>query len=244
MLKPSNTRQITLPGWRDFERACAIAFDGVAVENKFFVDVIFPFDTHSGTFYGIDCKMRGELGKAKNHGKIYVEVTNAAKYLWSYLATKGISETNFKDEPELAGMSLIEAVEQMKTERSSQYPAGPIITDHSFYFVLLWDDHDRYQLFQLPLKLPYPEDLTWTCNVGNRTDGTETTRLVGADTDGILYEWYGSSGGQFKYYPSISQAIWTSTEFKLEPLNENIEIGIKAKVKTYFPAQWKWATEE
>lgn len=228
----------TLPGWRDFERACALTFDGVAVENKFFVDVIFPLTTEPQTFYGIDCKMRRELRSAENRGVIYVEVTNAAKLLWSYLYSIGVTEVNFRNHPDLAGNGLLEAVELLKKSSSIAYPTGPINIDRSYYFVLLWDKTGEYQLFQLPLKLPDPGNLDWVCYISNRANGSETTRLVGRNHEGVLYEWYGESGGQLKFYPQVTSAIWKSEKFRLEPLPQNVEEGIIAKAQTYFPNQW------
>lgn len=234
----------TLPGWRDFERACALTFNGQTVESKFFVDIVFPLTDSPRTFYGLDCKMRGELRLVERYGKIYVEVTNAAKLLWSQLHLKGITQDNYRSKPELAGNSLIEAVEFIKQNGSAIYPPGPIVTQKSYYLVLLWDQNSgNYQLYQLPLKLPNPGDLTWVCYVSQRGDGTETTRLVGENADGVLYEWYGDSGGQFKYYPSVESAIWKSPIFKLEPLSDLVELGILAKAKAYFPEQWKLITD-
>jgi transcriptional regulator with XRE-family HTH domain len=241
MIKAAGNR--TLPGWRDFERASALTFQGTAVENKFFVDVIFPLSDEPPAFYGIDCKMRRELRSLENRGIIYIEVTNAAKLLWSHLFTKGITEANFRNEPEAAGKALIDAVETLKKNGSTAYPDGVIDLERSSYFVLLWDTDGDYQLFQLPLRLPVPEDLRWACYVGSRADGTETTRLVGETEAGILYEWYGESGGQFKYYPLVSAAVWQSERFQLEPLPTGVEQGIVAKARAYFPALWDAASE-
>jgi hypothetical protein len=104
--------------------------------------------------------------------------------------------------------------------------------------VLLWGSSGDYQLYQLPLALPNPGNLKWTCYISKRRDGTETTRLAGENPDGALYEWYGDSGGQFKFYPSTETAIWTSKRFRLEPLRHSVELGILAKAKAYFPDLW------
>lgn len=233
----------TLPGWRDFERASALAFNGLGGENKFFVDVIFPFTDTPLTFYGIDCKMRRELKLVDRTGVIYIEVTNAANWLWSHLNTKGINEANYTDRAEAAGMGLIEAIESIKQLGSSAYPEGPILTEKSYYFVLQWSLTGDYQLFQLPLTLPTPDDLAWYCHVSSKKSGAKTTRLVGRTSNGVLYEWYGDSGGQFKYYPSISQAVWQSKRFRLEPISEDVESGIVAKARIYFPDLWRKATQ-
>lgn len=65
-------------------------------------------------------------------------------------------------------------------------------------------------------------------------------RLAGNDGEGNLFEWYGESGGQFKYYPLASNAVWASDVFRLEPFG-NIEYGILNKAKIYFPKKWKQA---
>ncbi len=51
----------SLPGWRDFERSVALAFDGVAQESKAIFDVLVPLPTQAGISYGISCKMRETL---------------------------------------------------------------------------------------------------------------------------------------------------------------------------------------
>ena len=232
----------TLPGWRDFERACALVFSGIAVENKFFVDVLFSSSDSPPTFYGLDCKMKKELKTARSKQTIYVEVTNATKALWSHLNTLNINERTFRNHPSEAGTGLLDAITHLKHSGSAAYPAGPIDLNQSFYLVLLWDQNAKYQLFQLPLALPEPDNLQWSCHITRRNDGTETTRLVGETPAGKLYEWYGESGGQFKYYPPVSSAIWVSDVFQLEPLPETIESGLIAKASAYFPQQWA-ATE-
>lgn len=226
----------TLPGWRDFERCCALAFGGTAVESKFFVDVIFPLDGTS--FFGLDCKMRRELSLFDRQARIYVEVTNASRQLWSHLNSQGITEATLAQHSQQAGHGLLEAIATMKLEGSTAFPDGIIDLESSSYLVLLWNRDEAYQLFQLPLHLPSPPTLDWKLHVRARRDGTTATRLVGATPEGVLYEWYGGSGGQFKYYPPASDALWMSERFRLETLTENVDHGIVAKAWTYFPEKW------
>jgi hypothetical protein len=65
-------------------------------------------------------------------------------------------------------------------------------------------------------------------------------RLCGDDRLGTLFEWYGTSGGQLKYYPLAKNALWASNVFRLEPLpsSEDIQYGIIAKTRTYYPHLW------
>lgn len=71
---------LTLPGWRDFERAIAATLDGTAQESKYVFDVIV---TKSDCTFGISCKMRRELNKAIDRGdragRITMELSNSAK---------------------------------------------------------------------------------------------------------------------------------------------------------------------
>jgi hypothetical protein len=108
----------TLPGWRDFERAVAAAFEGRAQESKHIFDVIvFPKD--SSNAYGISCKMRGELNKSVDRvdrkgrplkGRISMELSNSAKYFWNQLKARGIDEANYREKPKETGIALVELV--------------------------------------------------------------------------------------------------------------------------------------
>jgi hypothetical protein len=49
------------PGWRDFERSVAAAFNGRAQESKAIFDVLLPDPLRKGIYFGLSCKMRDEL---------------------------------------------------------------------------------------------------------------------------------------------------------------------------------------
>ena len=105
----------------------------------------------------------------------------------------------------------------------------------SFFIVLLWNAKGFYQLFQFPLELPNPKHLHWHFPSANK--GRAGRHLRGEDEHGKLFEWYGESGGQLKYYPRVSQTIWKSEPFQLEPLPPNTPDGILSKVQAYYPFQ-------
>ena len=77
--------------------------------------------------------------------------------------------------------------------------------------------------------------------VENKGEERHGRRLRGRDEAGTLFEWYGESGGQLKYYPLAENALWKSEIFSLEPLpkNWNEKHGILAKAKDYFSKRWK-----
>lgn len=221
----------SLPGWRDFERSVALAFDGFAQESKAIFDVLVPLPTKTGRYYGISCKMRETLRTVERTGRVTVEVSNSSGKFWDELKAHGIDD--YEDDPESAGTMLLDLVEDWH-EQVSLERGGTVDVNKSFYLLLQWHKTSgRYQLFQFPTHLPSPDTLSWS------VDGR---RLIGSDDQGIMIEWYGYSGGQLKYYPFASQAIWASSIFQLEPLPESdIEYGLQRRVIEYFPELWKAA---
>lgn len=222
---------MTLPGWRDFERSVALAFGGEAQESKAIFDVLLPDPRRQGFYYGISCKMRNTLKIADKIGRVTIELSNSAGKFWGELRVNELNEGNYQDIPEKTGKVLIELVERWHNAVSI-YNGGNVDLTGSFYLTLQWDEKfGDYQLYQFPLKLPNPADLNWQI-LGRR--------LIGSDSQGVLFEWYGHSGGQLKYYPLATSAIWVSSRFKLEPLPEReVGYGILRKVTEYFPEQWE-----
>jgi hypothetical protein len=239
---------MTLPGCRDFERAVAAAFDGQSQESKHIFDVL-TISKDAVYTYGISCKMRGELTKSVDRvdrkgrslkGRISMELSNSAKYFWNQLKARGINEANYRDKPQETGIALIDLVRSWHNEKSS------IINLHkSFYFVLSWDRKGSYQLHQFAFILPDPRSLHWhfPTKIGKNKAEEPAVRLAGDDDFGTIFEWYGDTGGQLKYYPLTQDAIWISDIFHLEPLpvSDELAYGIIAKARTYFPDQWKTA---
>lgn len=223
----------TLPGWRDFERAVAVTFAGQNLESKWIYDVILStFDNDN--YYGISCKMRGTLREVERKGRVTIEISNAAGEFWGSLKEKAVAQDNFHDHPEIVGATLIEVVERWHQNVGID-TGGIIDNSKSFFLSLQWEEKaGRYQLFQYPIDLPFPESLRWE---------SSGRRVTGYDHTGILIEWYGLSGGQLKYYPLVTSAIWQSPVFCLEPLPDNLEHGLQHKASLYFPDLWKKVRE-
>lgn len=221
---------VFLPGWRDFERSVALVFGGQAQESKAIFDVLLPDPMRDGIYYGLSCKMRETLRYIDRTDRITIEVSNSAGKFWDALKANGLNEDNYESSPAKAGMTLLELVESWH-ESVSIGKDGNVDLMGSFYIALQWDKKSGYyQLFQLPLQLPNYQTLQWR---------VVSRRLIGNDTQGVIFEWYGHSGGQLKYYPFVKSAIWMSDRFKLEPLPKNqVGYGILRKVAEYFPDLW------
>lgn len=232
-----------LPGWRDFERSVALALGGQAAESKALFDVVVPNEENPPMQIGLSCKMRSELDRIARDGRVTIEVSNSAGEFWDYLNKQGINQTNYKERPANVGAGLLHVVEEWHLEPSTER-GGLVELEHSSYFVLQWSRATlTYQLFQFSLELPDPASLTWSFPSPKRAD-KDTRRIVGEAATGLVFEWYGESGGQLKYYPFATDAVWSSAPFRLEPLPTTMEYGIMAKAAGYFPEQWAKVTEE
>ncbi len=212
------------PGWRDFERAVAATFEGRALESKYVFDVIVPPKDGSSS-YGISCKMRGELEYTIDKtikdqvkkGRVSMELANSAKKFWGRLKDRGIDETIYKKKPTESGITLVEHIKSLHDAVSIEN-GGIVDLSKSSYLVLQWGKNNWYQLFQFPVYLPDPRTLFWHYPIKTQKDGTEiqAVGLVGKDEYGTIFQWYGDSGGQLKYYPLVKNALWKSPRFQLE----------------------------
>lgn len=230
-------RGASLPGWRDFERSVALAFGGEAQENKAIFDVLLPVSKRSDVRCGLSCKMRSELGRVDRDGRVTLELSNSSGKFWDYLRTKGIDQSNYKNKPLEVGAALLNLVTQWHLEVSIQR-GGIVDLERSSYLALSWNRTGWYQLHQFSLQLPDANSLMWHFpTVKKKGADTSARHLSGDDSAGTLFEWYGESGGQLKYYPLGTAAVWKSERFRLEPLGE-VRYGIVDKVARYFPDLW------
>jgi hypothetical protein len=240
--------EMTLPGWRDFERTCAVAFGGKAQESKFIFDVLVPRPATPPVFYGISCKMKKALDTIhKGNGRAYMELTNSSKQFWDHMLLRGITKENYRNHPEQMGIAIMNLLNNWH-EAASATARKVIDLSKSYYLVLSYNNAQQYQLHQFSLELPDPQKLKWTFPTSkSKKDGEKPgARLAGADEKGTVFEWYGNSGGQLKYYPFADTALWASDIFQLEPLPVSVGLryGLISKVVRYFPTQWKKVAEE
>jgi hypothetical protein len=228
----------SFPGWRDFERSVAAAFGGVTQESKAIFDVLIP-NTSGTVQYGISCKMRSELNRLEKDGRITIELSNSVKKFQDHLALEGIEPQQYTKHTTEIGRGLVELVEKWK-ESVSLRRGGQVDLEKSCYLTLMYNKARFYQLFWFSLQLPDPSSLHWYYpDVKHKGKKKIAGHLNGDDkTGGRVFEWYSSSGGQLKYYPLASSAIWASERFKLEPIPKKKIVDLATKAKTYFPKLW------
>ena len=228
----------TLPGRRDFERAVALAFGGVSSENKDVMDVRVPDPLRKDTFLGISCKMRRELNRTRRDGRVTIELSNAARTFWDRLGDEGIITINYRGYAPEVGRLLINLVREWHSSVSVA-SGGNVDLSGSCYLTLMWNQSGDYQLHQFPIDLPDPANVTWYCPLIRRRGVLQAGNAIcGNDNNGRVFEWYGQSGGQLKYYPKQSDALWQSEAFQLEPLPLNTPHGLISKAEAYYPHLW------
>lgn len=231
----------TLPGWRDFERAVALAFGGIPQESKYIFDVLIPDPKRRNVHFGISCKMRRTLNDTKRNGRVTLELSNSSGKFWAKLKEHGINQQNYKHNAGLVSKILLGLVEAWHKDVGLENN-GQVDLSKSFYLALSWNIQGEYQLFKFALPLPDATVLKWDFpTVSNGGEEKIGRRLRGKDGAGTLFEWYGESGGQLKYYPLAENALWRSEVFHLEELPEDwaSKHGILAKARDYFPKLWK-----
>ena len=237
MLAVKNSR-MTLPGWRDFERAIALVFGGVASESKDIMDVRLPDPARPGVFYGVSCKMRRELDRVRRTGRVTIELSNAARAFWNRLGDAGITMANHRHYAPQVGNALVDLVGEWQASVGIA-ANGSVDLAGSCYLTLMWNRAGEYQLYQFPINLFGRESITWYYPLVRRQGVLQPGSAVcGNDDDGRIFEWYGQSGGQLKYYPKVSDAVWQSEVFRLEPLPPDTRHGLIAKAEAYYPNLW------
>ncbi len=194
-------------------------------ESKAIFDVLFSDPGNPGLAYGISCKMRSELNRIDKDGRVTVEVSNSAGIFWNHLNKSSTTQANYREAPGEVGKLVIEQIEQWhkevrtnnagtkilqkgKVSETVRESSGKVDFNKSSFLVLSYNTIGVYQLHQFVLDLPNPETLEWEFTASSRRNSGESRRLVGKDKSGVLFEWYGESGGQLKYYPIGTDAIW------------------------------------
>lgn len=219
----------TLPGWRDFERSVAVAFNGRALESKYIYDVLLPNPEILNSYYGVSCKMRGMLSYVDNHQRVPIELSNASGEFWDVLEPLGVNQQNYQYNASESGKAIMTCVEGWHDVVGVEN-GGIIETGKSLFLILLYQKRTGlYQLFQYSISMPEPSTVEWS---------VEGRRLFGKQNREVLIEWYGFSGGQLKYYPHVDSALWVSERFTLEPLPGNIGDVMINKAREYFPEKW------
>ena len=234
----------TRAGWRDLERVIAEILGGEGGENKDVFDVIVPSADDGNTAFGLSLKST-ELRRSTaiqdlaTTGRVYMELCNSPAKLWVPLKQKhGVTEAEFSGQrhAKKVGDSVLETVHTWHAETKARYDSlgkRKLDLSRSVYLVISYSPQRagrprRYQIHAF--NLDYAKEIQWKY-ISDRC-------LRGFDPDHpdeVLFDWYGLSGGQLKYYPRATTAVHLSPPFELE---QPRGVSIAEKCSRYWPKEW------
>lgn len=236
----------TRASWREIERCIAEVVLGPASEDKHIFDVIAPDDKQKNVFYGFSIKSK-QLSKKRFlklpvDARVYMEVANSPAKFWSDIEKHhGHTERDFNmmKNAKSIGDCVLQSVRNWHHEGKVKFEAmnpGCILDlDKSCYLCVSYSEESdpserQYQIHAFPLS--YKEGISWEYNSQRCLAGKDP-----AHPSESIFDWYGSSGGQLKYYPRASDAVYSSPVFKMLKPPKNMTLTSKAKL--YFPNEFK-----
>lgn len=211
----------SMPGFRDFERATAAITYGQAREDKGIFDVWVPTQTLP---FGISCKMAS--AQPRKNECSFMELSNSLAYFHTALDSAGV---DFEQNPGVAGEVIVDLVMSWHSAVSDD-----VDLSGSKYAILTHDA--RWEFFQLQC---FPLDLRIADPVRHVHWVVEGRALNGYIDLGHrvhrLWQWYGYSGGQLKYYPLLDWAEWIAPAFRLE---DAPVASLRSRAIDYFGDLW------
>ncbi len=237
----------TFPGWRDFERAVAAVLGGTAPETKGVFDVIVASTERPDVDYGLSIKSKALKGRAgvrglAEHGRVYIELSNSPAKFLSALGRIGFFEADFLagTRSQAVGEVILQTVTGWHHECASEHLrefGRRLDLSQSRYLVLSYSlptmraPSHAYQWHSFSME--FPERVIWKY--------ASKRCLRGYDPESpseALFDFYLLSGGQLKYYPKASRAVFSSNVFELE----NVErVSYLSRAARMFPVAWKAA---
>lgn len=229
--------------FRQIERCFAELLHGTTTENKAFYDFVIQSNEGGGiAVRGASIKSK-ELENLNSYSsktattmRSHLELSNSSAKDWAICHERGLSEEIFRagQRAEEFGQAILDRqVIERQTSQTSYLNSIPganksFIETDSVYISLLYspmvNGERSYLVSSFHAVLPAPA--SWSF---------KGRRLIGKNEDGtVLYEWYGLSGGQLKYYPKISDRLHGTELFTLADYKPAIE-SLRAKVDRMFP---------
>jgi hypothetical protein len=168
-----------------------------------------------------------------------MELTNSPAKLWGPLTNAGISEEDFRNQQhaQAIGDSILQTVHSWHVAAKAQFDAQThgqtLLLNDSVYLTVSYKTakttgNREYQLHSFGLN--FPQNIVWAYKSPKCLTGSDPAFLAED-----LFDWYGLSGGQLKYYPRASSAKFASARFSLRQAT-TMPLGDRAA--RYWPAEW------
>jgi hypothetical protein len=233
----------TRPNWRQIERVFAELFTGgPPPENKGIFDVAAPSLDDPRLFYGLSIKSKQlpkrQFDRLAVDARTYMEIANSPAKLFDALDRHhcmNVEHIRAGKDPDVVGNCVLRTIkdwhEEGKVLFEREHRGAQLDLDHSVYICLSyrqWAEGEPRQYQIHSFSLQFPEDIEWEY-AGRALRGYDP-RHPGE----VIFDWYAQSGGQLKYYPRASDALFSSPPFALENLDH---------VDLYERARRSWGPE-
>ncbi len=163
---------------------------------------------------------------------------------------QGLTLNNYtlESNPKIAGRAVLNLVKKWH-RRVAIVNGGSINIRKSYFLTMIYKYDDKAvkcSLFQLPVGLPNPRHLTWHCPNKKEKGKLVPSKRIQGDFKGTkIFDFYGTGGGQLKYYYPLDWPIIWSASFELEKIPEEVlqQDQLSKKAILYFEEAWKKATQ-
>lgn len=221
---PDGTSRI---GWRQIERMLSIFFSGSThTEDKDVFDLIVDYWSDPRKSVGISVKSkilsgRKQIFRENTDPRLYMELSNSHAKFWQEVDKElGLDESCFraKTHAQEIGDCVLNLISRWHVERKKTFGASggslhlPLCRFVSVSFSD-WEKHvgRSFQVHSYDLSFP---PVKWTYHSDKCLRGLD-------DKGNHLFDWYGLSGGQLKYYPDSNTALHCSSVIQMKRLAAN-----------------------
>ena len=221
---PDGTSRI---GWRQIERMLSIFFSGRShIEDKDVFDLIVKYwsDPKKSVGISVKSKILGEkkqIFRENNDPRLYMELSNSMAKFWQEINRKlSLDESCFraKTHAQQIGDCVLNLVSCWHIERKTALSdvGGNLDLPLSRFVSVSFSDWSAetgrsFQVHSFDLSFP---KVKWHYSSDKCLRGIDPN-------NNHLFDWYGLSGGQLKYYPDSNAALYQSKIIELKRLASN-----------------------
>jgi len=221
-------------GWRELERICGEFLTGKKhSEDKHVFDVIAPDWDDGKTNYGLSIKSKQLKGKksifnSNLAARAYLELANSPAKMWEAITKKtGFDVQTFAQQarPQELGNALIQTLGDWKLAAKNEFEREAkdkkLDIEQSVYLAISFSEYDGESWFIhfSSFSMTFPA-VDWYYSSPKCLSANDP-----AYPNERLLDWYPNSGGQLKFYPRFSEALYSGEPIRLHTFEEVSILG-------------------
>jgi len=176
-----------------------------------------------------------EFDKLKDGGRVYMELANSPAIIWNEMKGEQLSEEDFhqRKQADKFGETLVKTFSKWQDEASKSNKdlnKRPINLKDSVFWCVSMKKPSKgatrsYKIHTFSLKMPKIKK--WLFRSDRCLSGFDPK-----NENEVLFDWYGLSGGQAKYYPSSDTSLYSTNQINTIQLKE---VNIIELIKRHWP---------